>query len=94
MLESKGDLETLILGESGVDTSQLVTARDNSCLPILGPQYRFQQHQLGNPVQKCEEWAAVVGNGGKGVGEGGIDGAGTGNNVQGGGKDGVDLWDW
>ena len=63
--------------------SQYGAAKDNGSLPILGRNIRVQEQQLDGPVQKYEEGAAAVGDGGKGTGEYGSDGTGTGNDVQG-----------
>ena len=77
-----GDPEILILGELGVNLSQLGTTRDNGCLPILGTHYHVQHHRLGRSVLKYKEVAVMVGDGGEVVGEGRRDCAGMVNDVQ------------
>ena len=75
----------------GVDLIQPGPTRYNGHLPILGPHYRFQQQQMGGPVLKYEEKAAVVGYGGIVFGDDGRNYAVMGDGVQGGGTDVVDI---
>ena len=46
---------------------------------------------MGSPVQKSEEGAAAVGDGGKGADKDGSNSVGTGDDIQGGGSDGAAL---
>ena len=74
--------------------SQYGAAKYNGSLPILGRNSRVQEQQLDGPVQKYEEGEEAVGDGGKGTGEYGSDGTGTGNDVQGVSSESATLREW
>ena len=72
---------------------QLGSDRDNRRLPILGQYCHIQQQRVGGPVWKFEKGSVALGNDSKGVEKYGIDGLGTGDDVQEGGSDGAVLQD-